>query len=346
MKRKLGLILLVIFCLVCVMGFAACTPDNVGGDDGNGSVGGDNIGNVGDNNNDNNNDNNGENNDSVNNPQYAPIINDDGTVKYGLYPQTHVSDEALIAELNKLTPSEINGWYLHDGEYYAKATARPYNGESYKFDDGAEIVDGNEYWFKCEPIEWQALSGIDGTYYLLSVKLLDTHNYHTDYSQRTINGAAVYANNYEQSSIREWLNGQFYNVAFALNNAYIQATAVSNNASTTESSTNAYACGDTQDKVYLPSYIDYLNADYGFAANADDGSATRECKTTDYARATGAWCNATSKLLNNGSYWTRSPSGEYNYCAWNVNSAGLLSQYAVDGNSHCVRPCITVYIEQ
>lgn len=279
------------------------------------------------------------------NHNYDPVFSTDNeTIQYGLYPQTHVSDEALVTELNKLTPSETNGWYLYDGNYYAKQTATVYNNESYTFDDGTAIVNGNEYWFKCEPIEWQVLSGANGTYYLLSCKLLDNHNYHTDYAQRTNGGAAVYANNYEQSSIREWLNGYFYNTAFALNNACIKVTSVNNNASTTDVTTNAYACANTQDKVYLPSYQDYLDADYGFAANADDTSATRQCKTTDYARATGAWCNTTNKLNYNGSYWTRSPSSEFNYCAWNVNSAGLLSSYAVDGDSHCVRPCISICI--
>lgn len=274
-----------------------------------------------------------------------PVISQDGkTIKYGFYPQTRVNDEALIAELNALTPSQTNGWYLLNGEYYAKHTANVYNNESYTFDDGTAIVNGNEYWFKCEAIEWQVISDVNGTYCLLSAKLLDAHNYYSNYSNRTIGGNTVYANNYEQSDVRSWLNGYFYNTAFALNNEYIQQTTVNNGASTTDATNNPYACANTQDKVCLPSYQDYLNDSYGFGTNADAASSTRECKTTDYARANGAWCNATSKLQYNGSYWTRSPSSEYNYCAWNVNSAGYLSAYAVDGNSHCVRPCITVIL--
>lgn len=272
-----------------------------------------------------------------------PILSQDGkTIKYGFYPQTHVNDEALIAELNALTPCETNGWYLYNGEYYAKQTAKVYNKESYTFDDGTAIVNGNEYWFKCEVIEWQVLNCDDGTYYLLSSKLLDVHNYYADYSNRTTDGNTVYANNYEQSAIRNWLNDYFYNTAFALNNEYVQQTSVNNGASTTDVASNVYACANTQDKVYLPSYLDYSNADYGFDSNADNTSSTRECKTTDFARAMGAWYNTTNNLQYNGSYWTRSPSSEYYYCAWNVNSGGLLSEYAVDGDSHCVRPCISV----
>lgn len=269
------------------------------------------------------------------------VFSDDlKTAQYGFYPQTRVSDEAVIAELNALTPSETNGWYLYGGNYYAKQTATVYNNESYVFGDGAAIVNGTEYWFKCEPIVWQVLGETDGTYYLLSDKLLDAHNFYADYSNRNIGGATVYANNYVQSGIRAWLNGAFYDTAFALGNADIAVATVDNGGATTDVAENAYACANTQDKVYLPSYKDYLNSSYGFDTNAAETSATRECKTTDYVRATGAWCN--KEMGYNGSYWTRSPSSEYNYCAWNVNSAGLLSAYAVDGSSHSVRPCISV----
>ncbi|MCM1289574.1 MAG: DUF6273 domain-containing protein [Corallococcus sp.] len=268
-----------------------------------------------------------------------PVFSKDNkTVQYGFYPQTRVSDSDLIAELDKLAPSGTNGWYLHDGQYYAKETAKVYNNESYTFDDGTPIIDGNEYWFKCEIIEWRVLSNADGSYYLLASKLLDAHNYYADYSERTVEGKSVYANNYERSGIRDWLNNSFYNAAFALNNTYIRETTVSNAAATTDATNNKYACGDTKDKVYLPSYQDYVNSDYGFDPNVDNASLDRQCVTTDYARARGAWCN--NKF--NGSYWTRSPSSEYYYCAWNVNSGGYLSVYAIDGDSHCVRPSITI----
>lgn len=315
-KKLIAVLLLTVLSAVCVAGLVGC--ENVQTDDGKTDD--------------------GEN-------TYSVVFSDDHkTAQYGFYPQTHVSDEAVIAELNALSPSNTNGWYLYDGNYYVKQKAEVYKNEIYTFDDGTAIVNGAEYWFKCEAIVWQVLSEADGTYYLLSDKLLDAHSFYADYSNRNIDGATVYANNYDKSDIRAWLNGEFYNTAFALGNANIVATAVDNGGAATDVAENAYACADTQDKVYLPSYKDYLNSSYGFDTNAEETSTTRECKTTDYARATGAWCNKDkgTSLEHNGSYWTRSPSSEYYYCAWNVNSAGLLSAYAVDGSSHCVRPCITV----
>ena len=331
-KKIIAILLVCLFALLCVASLVACGNNNNN----------DNNNNNNDNNNDNNN---GDGNNVEINHDFDPTLSEDGkTIQYGLYPQTHVNDEALIAELNALTAPQDNGWYLLDGEYYAKQTASTYNGESYAFDDAAEIVNGTAYWFKCEPITWQVLSVANGTYYVLSDKLLDAHNFYTDYVSRAVDGNTVYANNYEQSSIRSWLNDEFFKAAFALNGAYVQCTSVSNGASTTDANNNKYACADTTDKVYLPAYKDYLNADYGFDTDADDTSDTRVCVTTDYARATGVWCNTTTKLQYSGSYWTRSASSEFYYCAWNVNSGGFLSEYAVDG-IHGVRPCISVRIE-
>lgn len=276
-----------------------------------------------------------------------PVLSEDeNTLEYGFYPQKHVNDTNLISQLNAITTLEANGWVSYNGNYYMKESASVYNNETYTFDDGVSIINGEEYWFKCDPIKWQVLSNDNGTYYLLSSTLLDAHSYYTSYENRTINNKTIYANNYEYSDLRSWLNNDFFNIAFAFNNSYVQETTVNNTASTTDAKKNTYACSNTKDKVYLPSYQDYLNLEYGFDDNASNAAFSREAKTSDFARARGAWCNtrdtSNPRLKNNGSYWTRSPSSEYYYCAWNVNSGGYLSTYAVDGNSHCVRPSISI----
>lgn len=272
-----------------------------------------------------------------------PVLSSDGKyVEYGFYPQTHVNNESLIAELEQLTPS-INNWVLYENEFYVKEKAKVYNNENYIFSNGTEIVQGNEYWFKCEPIKWNVLEVNDGKYRLLSEMLLDTSVFYKDYNDRIIDDKTIYSNNYEYSDIRSWLNNDFYNTAFALNNTYINMTIVDNTSSTTEINNNSYCGNNTEDKVYLPSYQDYLNSSYGFS-NGLTVDKSREAKTTDFARIRGAWCNMTTSLKYNSSYWTRSPSSKYYYVAWNVNSSGYLSEYAVNRDNHCVRPCITISI--
>lgn len=264
----------------------------------------------------------------------APLLDEaNGTLAYGLYPQTHVSDSATIAALDSLKCAEINGWYLYDGQYYAKETAEPY-GSDYVFDDGTNIVSGTSYWFKCEPIVWKTLSSDDGNYSLVSSLLLDAHRYNEYYSGLK---DGYYANNYANSQIREWLNGDFYSAAFALGDSYVQTTTVDNSAATTYSSDNKYACEDTEDKVYLLSYQDYYNTSY-FADNV-----ARQCKTTDYARARGACCSTNSSYLYNGYDWTRSPySGGSSFVVWGVNVRGDLFLDGVESSSCAFRPAISI----
>ena len=257
-----------------------------------------------------------------------PVIDKERkTVEYGIYPQTHVSDSLLISSLNKLTDAESNGWYLYNNEYYAKLTL-PYE---ITFDDGTTIPKRITCWFKCEPITWKILESKNGEYKLLSTVLLDVHCYYSSWEDRTIDGKTIYPNNYKYSDIRSWLNNEFYNTAFSLDNNYIQTTEVDNSASTTNysdyykeyirlindpdttynykeeliddfSEENTLTCENTNDKVYLLSYQDYCNESYGFSSNT-----ARQCKTTDYARANGAYSNTSSSYKNNGRYWTRSP---------------------------------------
>jgi len=267
------------------------------------------------------------------------------TVTYGLYPQKNVNDSSLVSALNGLAASESNGWYLYDGEYYAKLSAKPYTANSFtsKFDNGTTIVRGTTYWFKCEPIVWNVLSNSNDKCYVLSSVLLDAYCYRDSQSSRTIEGKTVHANNYKYSDIRTWLNDGFYNSAFALGNSHIQTTTVSNSASTTNSTDNPYACDSTQDNVFLPSYKNYINSSYGFSTSTSSTN-TRYCRTTDWARARGAWYETSSSYLYNGHYWTRSPRSDHSYSAWYVRYDGCLdpTKRFVDTRFVSVRPAIKI----
>lgn len=272
-----------------------------------------------------------------------PTLSDDGkTITYGLYPQKNVNDSSLVFTLNSLTTPESNGWYLYEGDYYAKLSATP-DDSTYRFDNGTTISSGITYWFKCEPIIWNFLSNINGEYYIVSSVLLDTHCYYNSDSNRTIDGQTVYPNNYKYSDIREWLNNDFYNSAFALGNSHIQTTMIDNSATTTNSASNRFACVNTEDKVFLPSYKDYINNSYGFLTSS--GSVdTKCCRTTDWARARGAYYYTSSGSYN-GCYWTRSPDSGCSFGAWSVDYNGYLDySYGVDFANRSVRPGLSIKI--
>ncbi len=248
----------------------------------------------------------------------TPIVSSDGAfVTYGLYPQSAVSDPSAIASLDGLASAEPNGWYLLDGDYYAKAVVKPYL-SGYTFGSGAAIVGGETYWFKCEPIRWKVLESSGNEAFVVSDVLLDAHRYDDS------------SNNYADSEIRAWLNDEFYASAFALGDAHVLTTEVDNSAPTTGSSSNSHACGNTWDKVFLLSYADYGNASYGFASDA-----SRQCVPTDFAVARGAYCP----------YWTRSPDSGYSYYAWYAGTGGERNQRVVY-TEFGVRPSLRITLAE
>lgn len=264
------------------------------------------------------------------------INNTDKTITYGLYPQKNINDSLLLSSLNALTVPEANGWYLYNNEYYAKTIAKPYD-SNYVFDNGTTIVSGETYWFKCEPITWKILENSNGQYYLLSSLLLDTHRFDDD------------SQNYAESELRTWLNNEFYNSAFALGDSYIEITNVDNSAVTTDDEYNSNVCDDTQDKVFPPSYKDYLEHNFGFNSNRGNVKS-RECKTTDWSRANGARYMTNQSYLYNGYYCSRSPTSFSTTYIWTIDPCGaILSMLGEDCGEYYqpnygVRPAITLSI--
>lgn len=285
---------------------------------------------------------------------------DGATIYFGSYPQSMVSDSALISTLNGLAgtlPTSSNSrlwtsygyyisgsvsnymWYIdieNDGERYRGVyftNYRPYyttysswSGNSYQDDN---VYSTNTvYWFKYEPIKWQILEEKDGKAFLLCDIAIDSQNYYisSNGNTRTIDGKTVYENNYMYSTIRSWLNDTFYNTAFSeLQKELIQTTLVDNSASSTGYSSNSYACTNTNDKIFLLSYKEVTS--YGLT----DSSRVR--KSTDYAKSQGCWASTSSGYVGNCWWWLRSPYSRnsryarsidyygYVYCSNSVDSA-------------------------
>lgn len=251
------------------------------------------------------------------------------TATYGLYPQTHVSDTKTIAALDALKSAEKNGWYLYNGEYYAKSAASP-NESNYTFSDGTTIVSNTEYWFKCELITWKVLKINDDVYTLYSNALLDAHRYDDNY------------NMYEYCEIRDWLNNVFLSAAFNLGSSHLETTEVDNSSSTTDtlnSNPNKYS-SDTKtfDKVFMPCFKDYLNEEFGFPSDRKNASSARQAKPTDYALAKNCY-----QSNNCGSYWTRSPASAHSTKVWLVQYDGqVLDTTTVEKTNVGVRPAIAI----
>lgn len=219
-----------------------------------------------------------------------------GNLTYGLYPQSYVNDEALISNLNQISEFDENGYCFYNSEYYTKVTATPAQGNR-EFNDGTVIVEGKEYWFKLDPIEWSYFTfysgnGISSYTGYFSLKVLD-------YREFNKYGRNIYLN----SPIRTWLNNDFYNQAFFLNDDALKTASVANNLQSSGYSTGvaSYFTEDAKDKVFLMS--------------------VKECNfklvhlpvATEYARAIGCAYYNSDSYINQGktpfgtSFWLRSP---------------------------------------
>jgi uncharacterized repeat protein (TIGR02543 family) len=297
-----------------------------------------------------------------------PVVSSDSkTVTYGLYPQTVVSDTELIRELDKLTTTASNGWYLYDNTYYAKQSVTKYVSDwaletvgTYKFSDGSEVVTGDTRWFKCEPISWKVLtiSTTGSSYYtysLVSNLILDNQRFNERFTGQNEKG--YYANNYEQSEIRSWLNGEFYDLAFGLDKSYIKTIKIDNSESSTQTTTsNPYVCNNTDDNVYLLSDADYQNTSYGFSTETSSDKASLRCQVTDYSLAKSIQMYDRTDYSRCGTYYTRSPIDKVSTQAslveyWGSlfsgregdNTYGIYKDYYVD-KYEGVRPGITINV--
>ena len=302
-------------------------------------------------------------------------------IEFGSYPQSEVTDGELKAKLAELAGS-TDGWTSYGYYSRNKGTEQPEQGDfmkyvdvecdgakyrgvyctayrpywttgdatkddsyqkTYQKDNGYEV--NMQYWFKYDSMYWQVLSydKATGNAVVLSKNIIDSQQYYNSRNERTIDGKTVYPNNYEHSDIRAWLNGAFYNGAFtdAEKNAIIAAT-LDNKAYST-SSYSEYDSDSTIDKVWLLSYDEAHNADYGF--DTMYFSETRMAQGSAYAFCQGLRKNT----FNSCSDWFLRSAGFSGKYACYVGSIGYVgsvgyveTDYGVDLTNGGVRPALTI----
>ena len=326
-----------------------------------------------DNNNTNNDHNNNDNNDNGGDNSTDTYVRTGNKITFGSYPQTEVKDSALISTLNSkagtLPASSnvhswssygyyINGkeenfmWYKdvsHNGERYRGVyftSYRPFSTTGSSSSDIACQKDNgyilnNIYWFKYEPISWTILSEdtTNKTALVLCDMIIDSQEYYISNSgTRTIDGKTVYPNNYAYSTIRNWLNEEFYNTAFIeLQKQIICTTTVYNNAESTGYS-NTYACENTEDKIFLLSAQEVTNTVYGFVGNSSSYDIARKMTVTDYAQVQGV----DTIIDEKGYWWLRSPNRRYQSYARLIDEEGCLDGTDVASTNKGIVPALQI----
>ena len=139
-----------------------------------------------------------------------------GYVNIGSYPQSLVRDNAIIEALNNLPTGGDKVEY--NGKYYSEVNPCEVYAGGVMVADGvfASAIDGYRCWFAWDSILWHEVS-IDSeqnvTYFVSDI-VLDAMDYQSNVSGDYITGTEINANDYENSSIRAFLDGDFYFNAF------------------------------------------------------------------------------------------------------------------------------------
>jgi len=252
----------------------------------------------------------------------------------GEYPQTVVTDQALITALNAIEEKDDNGYVTYQGEkYYA------YDGGAYTDQNGNEISAGLHY-YKVEPIRWRHLETKNGNFLVISQYIIDyqpflAEAYGDKKSHTSLDGntASVYSNNYEYSDIRKFLNTEFMNRAFASTDG-IATTSVYNGDTAKEN----YASNTTYDKVFLLS-ASMFNSSFYF--DNTDLHKDRKATSTDYAMAVLTKTTSENDVKNLvNSYHTRTAFETSSMHNQIVGSGGNFILYYHVGFSRGVRPAI------
>ena len=187
------------------------------------------------------------------------------------------------------------------------------------------------------PIEWLVLARDGDKALLISRYGLDAQPYN-------ITGHAA---TWETCTLRTWLNGTFYNMAFSsAEQAAILTTNVDNSKNQCYSGWETNGGNNTQDKVFLLSYKEaYVYFDVTEDSHCNEKSPVAP---TAYAIAQGADVDSYCKTEDGTAarwWWLRSP-GYYQFSAAYVESDGSLdSLYCIDNASGSVRPALWVNIE-
>lgn len=227
-----------------------------------------------------------------------PTIVGNRALQYGYYPKTVITDEKLISKLDSISTKNNYGYYVYNGYKYSK-----YDGVEYVSNSGQKISKGIHY-YQVEVIDWYIVIGVETDYTVVTKNIIDCQLW---------NSSKV--NSYKNSSIRNWLNNDFYNVSFYNDYSSIQITNVDNsyqsceNPGVNKSKYNKFACENTEDKVWLPSVAERSSWSLGNAI------------PTDYARARGA-AYMNEKSNGTGYWFLRSPYYEWNVTGENKSETG------------------------
>lgn len=172
-----------------------------------------------------------------------------------------------------------------------------------------------------DEIEWIVLEEKDNKLLVISRKILDVAPFNSKW---------VDSITWEKSTLRKWLNSDFYNSAFtASEKSHIQTVTVT---AEKNSKYNTPAGSNTQDKIFLLS-ISEAETYFGKNRPCGDGS----CEMTDWARYKLSYLDHVSK-----SWWLRTPGQNNQKIAYYIDNTAVASGSDFDFSTTGVRPAMWI----
>ena len=215
-----------------------------------------------------------------------------------------------------------------------------------QYDNGYTV--GNTYWFKYEPLVWRVLDSSTGLVMCESIIDSQAYNNYIWYGTGSKSTSSKYygneshtnyANDYYNSSIRKWLTEDFYATAFSESQ---QNNLLKYNCDNSCPWYSSFDSQNSSDKVFLLSYDEVKNTEYGFNSDEDEDDPARRAKGTDYAKCQGLWVykNSGSNYDGNSEWWLRSPNRSSNSACGVGNNGCSYYMYDVDVTNGGVRPAL------
>ncbi len=256
-------------------------------------------------------------------------------VAFGNYPQQLLTDQNLIHRIYEgLATTETrkkDKRYEYGGKSYYNISSSSFNKRVFE----AEIADNSHNFYIVQPIFWIEIFTSEKYSVLISRDIIDAERFNIDRNSHRMGNETEYLppNDWEVSSIRRWLNNDFYYEAFnETERGIIQYAQISNSAKTCYPEFSRDRT-DTTDKVFLVSHEEIYMVKKDVA------------KVSDYAKAKGAYSSTSATSDGFGDWWTRSP-GNIDTSVENVDRRGCLDAYPfcnyVNDTAAGVRPCIIV----
>lgn len=256
-------------------------------------------------------------------------------VYFGNYPQTEVTGKKLTSEI-KNAKYDKNGVAVVGGTGYRRlAKTESAMARSGASDNYYDWSDKNYAYFKIEPVRWRVISNNKGQVMLLSEYGIEAQEYDHGFDEIT----------WEKCTLRKWLNNDFVSAAFTADEKKLITLSSVVNAKNPRSGVK---CGsDTKDYIYLLSYDESLNRQYGFKADYSEEDVNRRCVPTDFAMAMGAYANNYEGSLSKdghptSDWWLRTQGSEGDLVS-HVYSGGYVDIFDVYANDvMVVRPVMNV----